>query len=113
MERRTNEEKFRALWGRLAETGGVSKRVVWRELHLGVDTYDNYCPACNEGFSRAGNLPPHYDPVCNFCPLIWTGNRFCSDFRGLYRRWHRSTVWKGRMRLAAKIAKLPWREVGR
>jgi hypothetical protein len=98
--RRTNEEKFRLLWNRLAETGELNKVVVWKKLKLGKDLMSVKCPACNEVRKME----------CCRCPIDWPKNNNCIKKESLWHQWRHSTSASKRKKIAARIAKLEWRK---
>jgi hypothetical protein len=103
---KTNEEKFRLLWGELARTGRIEKDITWRRLKLGKDRSGNYCSACDETMIRA-EVKWIEMQDCSKCPIRW-GRANCCEYGTLFERWDKSPDPAERKQLALKISKMKW-----
>lgn len=100
----TNEQKFRAMWRQMAHSGCTKEQTVIDQIF----PYYNSCHACAEASSRNSDSDSEY---CPFCPIDW-GAAFCIDKGTLFDMWNRAGYRNDKpamKRIAAKIAKLPWR----
>ena len=100
----TNEQKFRAMWRQMAHSGCTKEQTVIDQI---FPCY-NSCHACAEASSRNSDSDSDY---CPFCPIDW-GAAQCSYKGTLYPDWvhaKRDNDKPAMKRIAAKIAKLPWR----
>jgi hypothetical protein len=102
----TNEEGHRKLWGRLAETGGSSKKKAFRELWPKKKIILNECFYCIEAeIRRDKNNGRH---TCIYCPTIWADGKQCNSPNGEYTKWVDAVTPEDRKHWAAIIRDLPW-----
>jgi len=123
MKRRSLEQKFRQLWGALAEveyeesnldpSSLVNKKIQLAiELKICKDRNTiSACPACTEAEKRFNKMGTFEHP-CLLCPLMWDTRKeahACEYNNALYKKWRRADTQEKARAFALEIAQMEWK----